>query len=217
MGHLPRWLLSVFEKLERTAARGCARTHKDPRKGDKVEVLRRAFIHPGVLHTIPLNKLSHPCCLLSKYWSRRDISPGAGAQAGDLHCRQSGLKWINSDALVTPRRDYQMKRQEQTPYCFSSPLSHSYWILLPEAERGIMELWNMVTGCCSKGLPLQPCMHLSCGYSRGLTGPLEGKKWGRMLQGVNRGIVSYGPLIKGRIRWESKYACALESINHHLN
>lgn len=70
---------------------------------------------------------------------------------------------------------------------------------------------------CSKGLPLQPCMHLSCGYSRRLTGPSEGKKWGRMLHGVNRGIVSQGPLIKGRIRWESKHGCALESINYHLN
>ena len=41
-------------------------THTDPRKEDKVEVLSRAFIHPGV-HMIPLNKLSHPRCLLSKY------------------------------------------------------------------------------------------------------------------------------------------------------
>lgn len=43
-----------------------AHTPLDPRKGDKVEVLSRAFIHPGV-HVMPLNKLSHPCYLLSKY------------------------------------------------------------------------------------------------------------------------------------------------------
>ena len=39
------------------------------------------------------------------------------AQAGGGH---SGLRWINSDALVTPRGDYQMKRKEQTRH--SAPL-----------------------------------------------------------------------------------------------
>lgn len=34
-------------------------------------------------NVIPLNKLSHPWCLLSKYWSRRDISPdGSGTNWG---------------------------------------------------------------------------------------------------------------------------------------
>lgn len=43
-----------------------ARAHKDPREGDKVEALSWAFVHPSV-HMISLNKLSGPCCLLSKY------------------------------------------------------------------------------------------------------------------------------------------------------
>lgn len=39
-----------------------------------VKVLHRTFIHP-CMHMISLNKLSDPCCLLSKYWSRRVASP----------------------------------------------------------------------------------------------------------------------------------------------
>lgn len=120
------------------------------------------------------------------------------AQAGALDCRQSGLKWINSDALVTPHWDYQMKRQEQIRYCCSSHSLTLTEFSCQRQKRGITELWNMVTRCCYYGSPLQSCMHLFCVYSRGLAGPSEGKKGCRMLHRVNHGIVCQCPLVMGK-------------------
>lgn len=80
-----RWLLSVFgeDKNRKGLAHAHVHARRGPREGDQVEVLSRAFVHPGA-HMVPLNKLSHPCCLLSKYWSRRDSAPDGSATSWGL-------------------------------------------------------------------------------------------------------------------------------------
>lgn len=135
----------------------------------------------------------------------------AVAQAGDLDCRQSGLKWINSDALLTPYWDYPMKRQEQIRYCCSSPLSHSHWILLPEAEEGNLRAMKDGDKILWLGISLHSHTHayFVC-TSQELTGPSEGQK-GCFPEGT-MGLCPKALSSGWWIQWENKHECALESV-----
>lgn len=60
-------------------------------------------------------------------------------------------------------------------------------------ESWSYKIWSQ--DAVTEGVPLQSCVHLSCVYSRGLTGPSEENEWCRMLYMVNPEILFQCPLI----------------------
>lgn len=141
----------------------------------------------------------------------------AVAQAGDLGCRQSGLKWINLDALVTPHRDYQMKRQEQIRYCCSSPVSLS---LNSPARGGKRNHGAMKHSYRMLFLRVSLCSH-ACIYSVCTAGDELALRKGRNGVGCyTERIVELCPnalSLQRRTRYGSRHKCALESLKYHPN
>lgn len=130
----------------------------------------------------------------------------AVAQTGDLDCRQSGLQWINSDALVTPHWDYQTKREGQMRYCCSPPLSHSHWILLPEVEegnRGAMKDGDKMLRL--GGSPLAVTHAFILRVQPGTSWPFRRAE---RVQGMVR-LCSNALSLWGRIGWENRHEWAL--------
>lgn len=145
------------------------------------------------------------------------------AQAGGGPCRQSGLRWINSDVSVTPGGDYQMKRKEQTRHRCPSPLPHSHWLPPPAAEE--RNHGAVKYGCkmlLLRVCPLQPGTHAcarTLGRQPGTHRPFRRAAMARDAIRADHGLVAQRPLISlgGRLTWESEHECALESRKYPPN
>lgn len=151
----PRRLLNVFGRVQRkkgiylpnTGMPGTQRSHERDQRWSSF----RAF-HPGG-HMTPLNKLAHPCCLLSKYWSRRGLSPDCSGVSWGPVLLKSGLRWMSSDGAVlfTETISHNRYRDRMVAPCLFLGHPNSS----QEQNQEIMDLWNMATRC-------HPCMRLCC-------------------------------------------------------
>lgn len=139
------------------------------------------------------------------------------AQAGDLDCRQRGLKWINPDALVTPHRDYQMKRQEQIRRgCFFHRLIHPE-LSCQRRNHGAMKYGQKMLflrvslcshACIYPACTAQPLTDWPFSTGELVLDPTHSEPWD---------CVPVPSHDRGQSKWEHRPDCASESVKHPPN